>query len=174
MAIKLRAPSRGTPFEAELSKAKRESAIQLLFRASRRLNERALALASARLKVALRPSHTNLLPHVDLSGTRQSELARRLGVSKQAVHQLVSEMSELGLLERVPDPADGRAALVRFTEAGKRSLLVGLGILRELEAEMAATLGSGQMRSLHRALLQLDDWLDAAERSGLPPGPDSR
>ena len=70
--------------------------------------------------MAIRPAHTALFPHIDLSGTRQTALARRMGVSKQAVGQLVSELEQMGALERVPDPSDGRARLVRFAagEAG--------------------------------------------------------
>ena len=47
----------------------------------------------------IRPSHTALLPHIDLEGTRLTVLAERLGVSKQATSQLVGDMEEMGMVE---------------------------------------------------------------------------
>ncbi len=51
---------------------------------------------------------------MDLEGTRPSELARRLGVSKEAIGEPVDEKVATGMVERVTDPTDGRAVLVRF------------------------------------------------------------
>ncbi len=64
----------------------------------------------------------------------------------------------MGVLERVPDPADGRARLVRFVRGGE-ALLDGLGTLRELEDELAAEIGAERMGALRDALLALDDAL---------------
>jgi DNA-binding MarR family transcriptional regulator len=144
-----------------LERAKRASPAQLLFRCARRLNELALARVAERTGLALRPSHTALFPHLDLEGTRQSELARRLGVSKQAVHQLVSELEEMGVLERVPDPHDRRATRVRFGRTRGRTLLDGLAVLGELERDLARDVGVERMRALHETLAALDAWLDS-------------
>jgi DNA-binding MarR family transcriptional regulator len=154
------ARSRGVA-PAALERAKRGSPAQLLFRCARRLNELALDRVAARTGLVLRASHTALFPHIDLAGTRQTELARRLGVSKQAVHQLVGELEAMDVLERVPDPVDRRATLVRFRGGRGRTLLDGLAVLGELEQELAATLGRARLRSLHRTLEALDAWLEA-------------
>ena len=60
----------------------------------------------------------------------------------------------LGALPRAPDPADGRARLVRFAVGpdGRSGLLHGLALLGELEAELAAELGSARWAELHAAL----------------------
>lgn len=147
-------------FREELERAKRASTAQLLFRCARRVNELALERLSARTRLPIRASHTALFPHVDLEGTRQTELARRLGVSKQAVNQLVSELEELGVLERVPDPSDRRATLVRFTQKKGRSLLDGLALLGEIERELEQAIGKERMEALHDALGALDAHLD--------------
>jgi DNA-binding MarR family transcriptional regulator len=85
-----------------------------------------------------------------------TELAERLGVTKQAVSQALDDLEQLGIVERVADPADARARLVRFTERGRAGLLDGLAILRELEAECAAAIGASRMAELRRALIALD------------------
>lgn len=156
----------GSPedFSDQLERAKRASMAQLLFRCARLLNERALARARERLQYPVRASHMTLIPHIDLQGTRLTTLARRVGVSKQAVGQLVGELEGFGALERVPDPDDGRAKLVRFTEAGRRWLLEGLAVLGEVELELGRQLGHRHIRTLHTALLALLDILEPREQ----------
>lgn len=142
--------------DRELAAAKAASVAQLLFKAARLLNERAVARARTPPGAPrLRPAHTGLFPHIDLAGTRLTELARRLGISKQAVGQLVDELEQMGAIERVPDPADGRAKLIRFSRRPGRSLLDGLRHLQTIEAELAEELGAERMRALHEGLTAL-------------------
>ncbi|MSP70886.1 MAG: MarR family transcriptional regulator [Myxococcales bacterium] len=104
----------------------------------------------------LRTAHTMLLPHIDAEGTRPSVLAGRLGVTKQAVGQLVDELVEMGFLERVHDPADARARLVRFSKRGRKSVSTGLDVLEAMEAELSEKIGEKRMIELRRALAALD------------------
>ena len=140
---------------------KRNSVGQLLLKSARLLDERALDRVNraASLPIPLRPAHTSLLPHIDSQGTRLTELARRLGVTKQAVGQLVGDLEQLGVIERADDPADGRAKLVRFTDKGWRAMEHGLSVLRGLEAEIEQRLGRRRMRELNEMLLELCDQL---------------
>lgn len=158
-AAQSRSPDRSGSVADQLEAAKRASSAQLLIRCARLLNERGIARAATRFGVPLRASHLSVFPHLDLEGTRQTELARRMGVSKQAVHQLVGELEGFGVLRRAPDPSDGRALLVRFTPAGARSLLDGMAVLAELDAELAERIGARRAKALHDALTALDAWL---------------
>jgi len=139
-------------FEEELEAVKAGSALQLLFKAARLVNERAIRLVRERSGQPVRVAHTALLPHLDLEGTRLTELARRLEVSKQAAGQLVDELEAMGQLERVPDPDDARAKLVRFSRRGRKGLLEGLAVLGELERELSTTLGEDGIEALRVAL----------------------
>ncbi len=144
-----------TELEA-LEAAKRASVGQLLFKCARLLDERALARvakASRGKQPTLRPAHTKLLPHVTVEGVRLTALAAKLGVTKQAVGQLVAEMESMGVVACVTDPADARAKLVRFTPKGIQGIHQGLGVLREIEGEIEARLGAKAMKALHEALL---------------------
>jgi len=145
---------------ARLAARKRASVAQLLFKAARLWNEQAMARVQRRVPAA-RLAHTTLLPHIDLEGTRATEIARRAGITKQAVGQLVDDMIGLGMLERVPDPDDGRAQLVRFTDEGIAQLLAGLDVLDEIEIDLGGDAGAGTLDRLRRDLAKL---LPALER----------
>ena len=148
---------------ARLAGRKRVSVGQLLFKAARLWNEAAMARVQRRVPEA-RLAHTTLLPHIDLDGTRQTEIARRAGVSKQAVGQLVDDMVGLGMLERVPDPSDGRAQLVRFTDDGIAQLLVGLDVLDEIEIDLGGEVGAMTLDRLRRDLARLLPALEQLDR----------
>ncbi len=147
-------------FPETLETAKRASVAQLLIRCARLVNEQGLERARERFGVPVRASHTSLFPHLDLHGTRLTELSRRMGISKQAVGQLVGELESMGVLTREPDPDDGRAKLVRFTSRGQRSLLDGLAVLHEIDGELSQRIGARRMRALHNGLLAMLDTLE--------------
>ncbi len=147
-------------FEESLQDAKKGNLGQVLFRCSRLLNEQGVARAQA-LSPGFRIAHTSLLPHIDLGGTRMVELAKRLGVSKQAVGQLVRELEKMGMLERHPDPSDGRAWLVCFSEKGRQGLLTGLDLLHRMQLEMEEALGAPRMARLLEDLHCLQTYLEA-------------
>lgn len=156
-------------FERKLAVAKAHSTGQLLFKAARLLDEQALARVRARTGKPVRPSHTAVLPHLDLAGTRLTTLADRLGITKQAVGQTVQELEDMGVVERVVDPSDGRAKLVRFTALGRRGLLHGLGVLGTMEEELARRIGAGRMKTLHGLLTEVVALLEARASRATDP-----
>lgn len=152
-------------FEQNLDSAKNGNLGQVLFRCSRLLNEEGVARAQA-LSPGFRISHTSLLPHIDLEGTRAVDLSKRLGISKQAVGQLVRELEEMGMVERRPDPSDGRAWLVVFSEKGREGLLDGLEVLRRMQTEIEEALGGARVVRLLEDLQCLQTYLESQKASG--------
>ena len=148
-----------------LEARKRASLGQVLMKTARLLDEQALARVRERTQHDIRPAHTALFPHIDLEGTRLTEIARRMGMSKQAVGQLVGELEEMGALERVPDPTDGRAKLVRFASRdGRLVLFDGLEVLTEFEGELRERLGDARIDALQEHLGVLLDALEELDR----------
>lgn len=128
----------------------------MLFKCARLFDEQALARVRDRTGIGLRRAHTALFAHIDLEGTRLTELARRVGVSKQAVAPLVEEMVEMGVLERIADPEDARAKRICFAEhRGRSGLLEGLAVLAEIEAELGVAIGKRKLAQLHELLGEL-------------------
>src|SRR5690606_37083162 len=81
-----------------------------------------------------------------------TEVARRMGISKQAVAKAVKELEEDGLLARAPDAADGRAFLVTFTEEGVEFLLRIHANILAIENEYQQIAGVDDMRTVRRVL----------------------
>jgi DNA-binding MarR family transcriptional regulator len=128
------------------------STLELLFRAARVVNERAVADARHDGATGLRLAHTQLFPHITFDGVRLTAIAARLEVSKQAIGPLVDELAAAGMVERIFDPTDGRAKLIRWTRRGRRALEHGLGVLARLEHELSRTIGGTRMAALATTL----------------------
>ena len=87
---------------------------------------------------------------------RPSDLARKLGVSRQAVHQLLADMDERGLVDLRPDPADARAKDVHFSKRGTGMHMVAVEAQRKVHEELEQRLGRKALAELTRALLDAD------------------
>ena len=101
---------------------------------------------------AVTQARARLLPYIDIDGTRSVELARRVGVTKQAVGRLVKELEEDGLLRREADGADGRAFLVKFTDEGLEYLTRMHKCIAQVEREYERMVGADRMREVREAL----------------------
>jgi DNA-binding MarR family transcriptional regulator len=85
-------------------------------RLSRRLRPTAASVAAG-----LTPTRTSVLQHVSRLGRiRLSELSESEGINPTMLSRVVADFAEHGLLERVSDPGDRRAAFVEVTPAGRR------------------------------------------------------
>ncbi len=88
-------------------------------------------------------------------GTRLTELAEQAQVAKQTATALVDRLEHAGYVERVVDPTDARARLVRLTARGKDIIPVARAEEARIESEWAAHLGERRMRQLRAALTLL-------------------
>jgi DNA-binding MarR family transcriptional regulator len=88
---------------------------------------------------------------------RPSDLAARMRVTKQALNYLLGELERMGYLERRPDPNDGRARRIGFTDRGRALVPVIREAVAEAEREWAAELGEDRFAQLRRLLVDLND-----------------
>jgi DNA-binding MarR family transcriptional regulator len=136
---------------------------RLLNNAVRRFEERVLELMNAKGHAATRIAHVSLTRNLDIEGARPTELARRASMSKQAMGELTDQCVELKLVERVADPHDGRARIVKFTRAG----LIWLDAFREAvdvaEREMRAELGQAAMETILKGLAAYGEKFDTLD-----------
>jgi DNA-binding MarR family transcriptional regulator len=104
----------------------------------------------------VRPSDGNVLQFLDDAGTRVSVLAERAQITKQSMAELVLHLERHGYVERVPDPTDGRAKLVRATERGREVYAIAREFVAELEADWTRRLGPRRMGQLRELLIELN------------------
>jgi DNA-binding MarR family transcriptional regulator len=62
-----------------------------------------------------RPAHAFAFQAIGADGTTAGELARALGVSKQAAAKMIDELERAGYVTRTHDPSDGRRKLIVLT-----------------------------------------------------------
>jgi DNA-binding MarR family transcriptional regulator len=105
----------------------------------------------------LRPTHNAVLRFLDEHGTRASELARRSGLSRQALTQIVDDLERLGYVTRRDDPTDRRAKLIVYTERGHEGFRASRTIIADLERDVRRRLGPEQYEHLREALALLRD-----------------
>jgi DNA-binding MarR family transcriptional regulator len=85
----------------------------------------------------LRPIHGLVFQALRGSGATGTELAERLGVTKQAASQMIDYLDARGYVRRLPHPDGGRRRLVMLTRKGREHLAVAGEVLQEMEAQLA-------------------------------------
>jgi DNA-binding MarR family transcriptional regulator len=103
----------------------------------------------------LRPTHNHVLRHLDRDGTRASVIAQRAGLTRQAITMIVDELEEAGVVRREPDPDDGRAKRIVYTEAGLRAFDESRERIAEIERRWRNELGARRWNELRAALAEL-------------------
>ncbi|MFG3438843.1 MarR family winged helix-turn-helix transcriptional regulator [Nonomuraea sp. NPDC047897] len=112
----------------------------------------------------LRPTHClNVFRLMDCDGTRPTTLARRAGMTPQAMSELVGYLEQRGYVRRVPDPADGRGRVVVYADRGARAARISAAYFADMEARWSAAVGPDRLQDVRSALAQI---LDAAAPHG--------
>lgn len=125
---------------------------QLLLKRSNWFEEQVVAAAADYGYGFVTPAMNRLFAHMPRSPVSMSALARRLAVSRQAVHQTVSEARRRGILELVPDPSDARIRRVRFSQQGEAMRQRATQAVQDIEAELERELGTEDFAALKRIL----------------------
>jgi DNA-binding MarR family transcriptional regulator len=103
----------------------------------------------------IRPTHGCVFRFVRDEGMRLTELAEHACMTKQSCGELVDDLVKLGYVERIPDPEDRRAKLIRLTERGKEAQRFGFGLFRELEQRWAERFGPERLAQVREVLEEI-------------------
>ena len=77
-----------------------------------------------------------LIANISAGEHRATRIARNLGVTRQAISLMLSELETRGSVELFPDPDDGRARLVRFAEEENDTRRAAAKALHYLELKL--------------------------------------
>src|SRR5436190_5706540 len=101
-------------------------------------------------------AHLTVFQYPGPQGARPSELAARLGITKQALNYLLGELERLDYLQRQPDPDDLRSKRVALTPRGESAIRVIREAVGEVETSWAQRLGPKRFDQLRKLLLDLN------------------
>ena len=124
----------------------------LLMRRHEWLYERAFAAASEHGYGFVTPAMARVFVQISQGPISLPELARRLAISRQSLHETVSAACDLGLVELVGDTTDKRIRIARFTEAGQRMSDTAVQVDREIERTLAQRIGAANLQTLKNIL----------------------
>lgn len=102
-------------------------------------------------------AHLHVFLYPGPQGMRPSELAARLGVSKQALNYLLGELERSGYVERGPHPDDQRSKRIALTTRGEEAIRVIRDAVAQVEAAWADRLGAQRFEQLRSLLAELNE-----------------
>ena len=103
---------------------------------------------------------------------RMQELSDRVVLSRTRVSRLVDEMVEAGMVQKVPDPDDGRATFAAITTSGKQELRRAAPVyLDGIRRHFASHVSDRQLRAIRDGLLDVLAAQETRSSTSLPHGP---
>src|SRR5918993_4408607 len=110
---------------------------------------------------------TNIFHYLREGGVRLTELAEHTHTTKQALRYTINQLEAAGYVERVPDPTDGRAKIIRLTERGWEVRRVGDEIIASIEHERVQQLGEERMWQFEALIKDVSNVLEENRAQGL-------
>ena len=131
----------------------------LFFVAHRAVEQRVLsALRAAGFEATL--AQGRLFARIGPEGNRLTQLAESAQVTKQTAGFLVDQLEAAGYVERVPDPTDARARLVRIAPHGREAQELAREVEARITKEWTDYLGEQDMKDLRRIMQRLQQITD--------------
>ena len=135
--------------------------IALVHRANRELQADMIRNAHSRGWPDAKPAHNSVFGTLGYEGARAADLAAKAGITRQSMGEVIRELVDLGILEMKPDPTDGRAKLVTYTDAGRKEAMAGGDYIVSFEERLAKELGEEAYEQLRAGLEKVYELLRA-------------
>ena len=132
----------------------------LLFIPYRALENRVFAALAAAGFDDITTAQARVFQRIGPNGTRLSELADAAQVTKQAAGFHVDQLERAGYVERVPDPSDRRARLIRITPRGAQTIPISAQVIADIDAEWTEHVGQENLNHLRQTLAALREITD--------------
>ncbi len=132
----------------------------LLFVTNRAMEQRAYDAVVAAGVTDITVAQARVASRIGVDGTRVSELAEQARVTKQTAAYLVEQLETAGYVERVPDPTDRRARLVRLTPKAAPVVAAAGAEVDRVLAEWAEHVGEERLTQVYDTLRDLRELTD--------------
>lgn len=101
-------------------------------------------------------SQSMLMTHVMLGYRRPAEIARQLGISRQAIHVTIQQLVKKNIITLANDPQNRRNKLIYFTKIGEEMRVEALVGINEIVKDLGARIG---VENVHKAAgILAADW----------------
>ena len=141
--------------------------IALVEKAARALKVDMLRHAHTLGHTKIQTSHNAVFATLPPEGARSADMAQRAGITRQSMGEIIRDMVALGFLEMVPDPTDGRAKIVKWSDYGKKVASGGYDHIIELDRVFREKFGDADVDTTYRVLQEITDML-SPELGGEP------
>ena len=125
---------------------------QILLKASQWISSGMLHLMHERGHTQLGQVHLTFFSHLNCGITQASDVARRMGISRQAVYKITKELQEMEILTLESDPEDGRQKIISMTKRGEQVALDSRDCLDVIEARLTEKIGQENFDMLFSVL----------------------
>lgn len=105
-----------------------------------------------------------LIMNIDTDGVTNTELARRAGITKQGMSQVVQELEEKKYIKIESNPGDKRSSIIRLTEKGKAFVLTSRTCQKNLHTELQKVLGKARFDMVIEAMYEVIDYHEDLNR----------
>jgi len=116
------------------------------------VNHRVVQTLHAQGFTDFRPTFHPVFQWCKAEGSRLTELAELIGVSKPSMKEIIDVLVQLGYLERVPDPRDRRATLIRRTARGWEVNRIARDVVVAVQQEWSQALGTERFAQVLESL----------------------
>ena len=132
----------------------------LMFVAHRHVEAQVMTALAAAGYVDITLAQARVLQRIAPDGTRLTILAEQAQVTKQSAGFLIDQLERVGYVERVPDPTDARARLVRIAARGLAAGVVAAEVIEQVERDWRAHLGDSAYDELAGTMEKLREITD--------------
>lgn len=151
-----RQPSLQKKESKEVEGNKELTLAQLVGRADLWLKKKLLAALEAGNHHGLSQSDVLMLANLNCGRTYPSEVARRIGVTRQAVYKMLKNLEYKGIISLDLDTERRNSKVIVITPKGEELIRKAVEILEDIESELRAQLPPGSVDQLREILEQ--DW----------------
>lgn len=97
-------------------------------------------------------THMNFLGALDCADNKAADIARRLNMTRQAVHKIVREIETLGYITTVRNPESKNSKLIRFTAKGEKLISAVRKLFAELDTHIEQQFNESNYQNLLKFL----------------------
>ncbi len=106
-----------------------------------------------------------LIMNIDVDGVNNTDLARRAGITKQGMSQIVRELEEKKYIKIEVNPNDKRSSIIHLTNKGKEFILTCRSAHKGLHADLQKLLGKKKFNLVLDAMFEVVEFQEAQNKN---------